>query len=55
MFTLADRILVMRDFAPVGEIKNNRQYEPMSWQIMDLIHTGEDASENDARKDTAHG
>jgi hypothetical protein len=27
----------------------------LSRQIMDLIQTGEDASENDTRKDTAHG
>ena len=54
MVALADRILVMRDFALVGEIRNNRAYEPMSRQIMNLIHSGSDASESDTRKDTAH-
>jgi ribose transport system ATP-binding protein len=38
MITLADRILVMRDFSLVGEIENNHRYEPMSEQIMSLIH-----------------
>ena len=40
MITLADRILVMRDFALVGEIENERRYEPMSRRIMSFIHAG---------------
>jgi ribose transport system ATP-binding protein len=55
MITLADRILVMRDFTLVGEIDNNRRYESMSRQIMNLIHAGSDAAEGDARRDQAHG
>ncbi len=42
MITLADRILVMKDFAIAGEIPNVRRYEPMSRAIMALIH-GESA------------
>jgi ribose transport system ATP-binding protein len=38
MITLADRILVMRDFSLVGEIDNNHRYELMSRQIMSQIH-----------------
>ncbi len=40
MITLADRILVMKDFAIAGEIENVRRYEPMSRAIMALIHAG---------------
>jgi ribose transport system ATP-binding protein len=38
MITLADRILVMRKFSIVGAIENTRRYEPMSREIMSLIH-----------------
>jgi ribose transport system ATP-binding protein len=38
MITLADRILVMRNFSIAGSIENNRRYEPMSRRIMSLIH-----------------
>ena len=43
MITLADRILVMRDFALQGEIENSRRYEETSRRIMALIHQGEAA------------
>jgi ribose transport system ATP-binding protein len=55
MITLADRILVMRDFALIGEIDNNRRYEPMSRQIMGLIHAGAEDAGRDAPRETAHG
>ena len=42
MITLADRILVMRDFALVGEIENERRYETMSERIMSFIHARRD-------------
>jgi ribose transport system ATP-binding protein len=53
MITLADRILVMRDFSLVGEIENNRRYEPMSRQIMGLIHGV--AEDRDSARQAAHG
>jgi ribose transport system ATP-binding protein len=55
MITLADRILVMRNFSIAGSIENNRRYEPMSREIMSLIHgvaAGEDA---DAMREAANG
>ena len=56
MVTLADRILVMSDFALVGALENSRRYEPMSRQIMNRIHDGADgAAENIARPEAAHG
>ncbi len=57
MITLADRILVMRDFALVGEIENSRRYEPMSRRIMNFIHQGaEGAAENEPNgPEAAHG
>jgi ribose transport system ATP-binding protein len=50
MITLADRILVMRDFALQGTIENSRRYDEMSRAIMALIHTGEAAG-----AEAAHG
>jgi ribose transport system ATP-binding protein len=38
MITLADRILVLRDFAIAGEIVNDHTYDGMSGRIMDAIH-----------------
>jgi ribose transport system ATP-binding protein len=38
MIALADRVLVMHDFAVVGEIKNSRRYESASQEIMHFIH-----------------
>jgi ribose transport system ATP-binding protein len=45
MIALADRILVMRDYALVGAFENDRQYETMSRQIMSAIHGAEPTSE----------
>ena len=42
MITLADRILVMKDFSIRGEIENTRRYEAMSQAIMGHIHDGGD-------------
>jgi ribose transport system ATP-binding protein len=42
MITLADRILVMHNFALVGEIENERRYETMSERIMSFIHARRD-------------
>ncbi len=53
MITLADRILVMRDFALVGEIENERRYEPMSRRIMGFIHAGLEAGES--QQEASHG
>ncbi|HLJ72719.1 MAG TPA: sugar ABC transporter ATP-binding protein [Roseiarcus sp.] len=55
MITLADRILVMRDFALVGEIENERRYESMSRRIMSFIHEGVDSSGGDAQAEAGHG
>ena len=55
MITLADRILVMRDFQIVGELENNRRYEPMSARIMDLIHGGPTSEGSDAERETTDG
>lgn len=53
MITLADRILVMKDFAIRGEIENTRRYEAMSQAIMGHIH---DASDEDAKpREAGHG
>jgi ribose transport system ATP-binding protein len=38
MVTLADRIVVMRDFRIRGEVVNDHAYEPVSRQVMSLIH-----------------
>ena len=43
MIAVADRILVMHDFRLVGEVANDRHYEPMSKAIMGFIHAVEDA------------
>src|SRR5579883_3272171 len=53
MITLADRILVMRDFALVGEIENERRYESMSRRIMGFIHAGLEAGES--QQEASHG
>jgi ribose transport system ATP-binding protein len=50
MITLADRILVMNDFALVGTIENSRRYETMSREIMGFIHADAEAGHA-----TAHG
>jgi ribose transport system ATP-binding protein len=55
MITLADRILVMRDFALLGAIENIRRYEPMSRRIMGLIHVGAEDTGRDALKEAVHG
>ncbi len=39
IITLADRIIVMDDFAIKGDLPNNRNYEEMSTGIMNLIHS----------------
>ncbi|WNV82696.1 sugar ABC transporter ATP-binding protein [Umezawaea sp. Da 62-37] len=38
MVTLADRIVVMRDFHVCGEVVNDHDYEPTSHRVMGLIH-----------------
>jgi ribose transport system ATP-binding protein len=38
MITLADRILVMHNFALVGEVRNDHTYGSTSRRIMDKIH-----------------
>ncbi|MET0233386.1 MAG: sugar ABC transporter ATP-binding protein [Kibdelosporangium sp.] len=38
MVTLADRIMVMRGFHVCGEVANDHVYEPVSRQVMSLIH-----------------
>ncbi len=38
MVTLADRIVVMRGFHVCGEVVNTHSYEPMSREVMGLIH-----------------
>jgi ribose transport system ATP-binding protein len=38
MVALADRVLVMRDFALIGEVENDRKLDRVSRAIMDLIH-----------------
>ncbi len=50
----ADRILVMRDFSLVGEIENSRRYEPMSRQIMSLIHGVAEDGGRDAARQAVH-
>ncbi len=55
MITLADRILVMRDFLIVNELENNRHYEPMSQRIMALIHGGPASEGSDAERQTSDG
>ena len=39
IITLADRIIVMDNFAIKGDLTNNRNYEKMSTGIMNLIHS----------------
>ena len=46
MIALADRILVMKDFAIVGEVENSRDYDEVSHRIMAHIH---DPSEEEGR------
>ncbi|HLW92880.1 MAG TPA: sugar ABC transporter ATP-binding protein [Roseiarcus sp.] len=46
MIALADRIVVMYDFAIAGEIENDRHYETMSKAIMAMIHRGEAAPQS---------
>ncbi len=41
--TLADRIAVMRDFAIVGELDNDHDYDRMSQSIIRFIHDGQGA------------
>jgi ribose transport system ATP-binding protein len=55
MITLADRILVMRDFLIVGEVENNRRYEPMSRRIMNLIHSRPADEGSDVERETTSG
>ena len=55
MIALADRILVMRDFLIVGELENNRHYEPMSRRIMNLIHGDFAGKGSDAEWETTSG
>ncbi len=43
MITLADKIVVMNDFRIMGAIDNNRNYDQMSEQIMNLIHLNRSA------------
>jgi ribose transport system ATP-binding protein len=40
MVALADRVLVMRDFALIGEVENDRNLNRVSRAIMELIHGG---------------
>ncbi len=46
MIALADRILVMNDFAIVGEVENSRDYDDVSQAIMGHIH---DPSEREGK------
>ena len=55
MITLADRILVMRNFSIAGAIENNRRYEPMSRRIMSLIHGGAAGEGADSVREAANG
>ncbi|MBV8662166.1 MAG: sugar ABC transporter ATP-binding protein [Hyphomicrobiales bacterium] len=43
MITLADRILVMREFRIVGEVANDHVYETVSHAIMSRIHAAEES------------
>lgn len=40
MVSVADRIMVMRDFQFVGEFDNSKDYPEMSTKVMDAIQTG---------------
>jgi len=51
IITLADRIVVMNDFAITGEIPNSRDYAPMSAAIMALIHSADDRENNVAPRE----
>jgi ribose transport system ATP-binding protein len=55
MITLADRILVMRNFSIAGAIENNRRYEPMSRRVMSLIHGGAAGEGADSLREAANG
>jgi ribose transport system ATP-binding protein len=55
MITLADRILVMRNFSIAGAIENNRRYEPMSRRIMSLIHGGAAGEGADSVREAPNG
>ncbi|RAO19570.1 Arabinose import ATP-binding protein AraG [Micromonospora noduli] len=41
MVTLADRIAVMREFAIVGELDNDHDYDRMSQSVIRFIHDGQ--------------
>jgi len=43
MVTLADRVVVMREFAVAGELPNDHDYESMSQAVIRLIHAEERA------------
>jgi len=43
MVTLADRVIVMREFAVAGELANDHDYEAMSQAVIRLIHVEEGA------------
>jgi ribose transport system ATP-binding protein len=55
MITLADRILIMRDFVLVGEIENERRYETMSRRIMGFIHGEIDMVDAKGQAEANHG
>jgi ribose transport system ATP-binding protein len=40
MITLADRIMVMREYEIVGEVNNDHRYDTTSQQVIRLIHAG---------------
>jgi ribose transport system ATP-binding protein len=43
IITLADRIMVMRDYRIAGEVDNNHEYEATSQAVIRLIHAGSPA------------
>lgn len=46
MITLADRILVMHQYKILGNIINSRQYDVVSRDIMDVIHSDESGGQS---------
>ena len=40
MVSVADRIMVMRDYQFVGEFDNSKDYPEMSTKVMDAIQAG---------------
>jgi ribose transport system ATP-binding protein len=44
MVTLADRIIVLHDFAIVGEVTNDHRYDRTSAAVMNFIHVAEPAA-----------